>query len=317
MTWIIFRRSGKLFQAMSVNPSSRNCTEKCEGFPGQRIVVLPRSVMSRAEKHALLGGLIPTDAGYFPRAAGHVRERAAGVDQAIFIYCTKGCGWCEIAGRSQTVKTGELLVIPPQAPHSYGADKSRPWSINWFHAKGTLLAGFLRELEVSPDRPVIRIGDSAQVLALFEEVLAAMEHGYTTQQQLCASHALAHLMAVLVREHHSAGHEQPTVQQRISQTIAYMKQHLDRSLPLDSLASMASLSRSRYTELFRQQAGYAPIDYFIRLRMHHACQLLDTTRFSVKEVAATLGYTDPLYFSRVFRSVNDLTQTEYRKLPKG
>jgi len=51
---------------------------------------------------------------------------------------------------------------------------------------------------------------------------------------------------------------------------------------------------------------------------HKSCQqLLDTTDSSVKEVAARLGYEDPLYFSRVFRTVNDRTPTEYRKLRKG
>jgi AraC-like DNA-binding protein len=302
---------------MPVNLASSNSPQKGEGFPGQRIVVLPRSAVAHAGNHALMGGLIPTDAGYFPRAAGHLRKREAGVDQAILIFCTKGCGWCEIAGHTYKVNAGELLVIPPQTPHIYGAANAHPWSINWLHAQGPLLDGFLRELETTLDQPVARIGDAAQVLALFEEVLAVMEQGYTTQQLLCASHALAHLMAVLVREHRAAHHEQPSVQQRISQTIAYMKQHLNQPLQLNSLAAMSNLSRSRYTELFKQQAGYAPIEYFIRLRMHQACQLFDTTHHSVKVVAATLGYTDPLYFSRVFRSVNDLTPTEYRKLRKG
>jgi len=304
-------------QTMSVYSLSRNRAQKGEGFPGQRIVVLPRSAVVCAGNHALMGGLIATDGGYFPHAVGHRRKRDDGVNQAIFIFCTKGCGWCEIAGHTHTIRAGELLVIPPQTPHLYGADKSRPWSINWLHAQGPLLDGFLRELEISPDKPVIHIGDAARVLALFEEVLAVMEQGYATQQLLCASYALAHLMAMLVREHRGACHEQPSVQQRVSQTITYMKQHMNQSLQLNSLAAMANLSRSRYTELFKQQAGYAPIEYFIRLRMHHACQLLDTTQHSVKVVASTLGYTDPLYFSRVFRSVNDLTPTEYRKLRKG
>ena len=43
------------------------------------------------------------------------------------------------------------------------------------------------------------------------------------------------------------------------------------------MASAANLSRSQFVALFWQQTGYAPIDYFIRLRMHRACQLLDTT----------------------------------------
>jgi len=302
---------------MQVLTLSMNRMQKGDGFPGQRIVVLPRSVIARAEKHALLTGLIPTDVGYFPHAAGHLRERTAGVDQAIFIYCTKGAGWCELTGHLHAVKAGDLLVIPPETPHAYGADETKPWSIHWFHARGMLLSAFLRELKVSSDQPIIHIGEEAQVLALFEEVLEVVVHGYTTQQLLCASHALAHLMAVLIQEHCRAHHEQPSVQQKISQTIAYMKQHLNQSLQLDTLAAIANLSRSRYVELFKRQSGYAPIDYFIRLRMHRACQLLDTTDLSVKVIAAALGYEDPLYFSRLFRAVNERSPIAYRKMRKG
>ena len=302
---------------MPVQPATRPRPQKGEGFPGQRIVVLPRSVVARAEKQKLLSGLIPTDAGYFPKAAGHRRERASGVDQAVFIYCVKGSGWCELAGSHHQIRAGELLVIPPQVPHLYEADKFQPWSICWFHAKGSLLDGFLNELETNCGQPVIRIGDATQVFALFEEILGLMEHGYTTQQLLCASHALAHLMTVLIREHRSGSPKQPTLPQRIVQTITYMKQHLDQSLQLDALAAIANLSRSRYTELFKQQTGYAPIDYFIRLRMHRACQLLDTTQLSIKSIAACLGYPDALYFSRAFKQVNEVAPIEYRRRRKG
>ena len=292
-------------------------TQKGEGFPGQRIVVLPRSVITRAEKHPLIRGLIPTDVGYFPHASGHLRERNNGIDQAIFIYCAKGSGWCELGERLHAVTAGDLLVVPAEVPHAYGANESQPWSIHWFHAKGTLLNYFLNELDINTHRPVIRIGDNAQVMALFGELLGVVEHGYTTLQLLCASQTLAHLVAVMIREHRSAHHDQPGADQKIAQTIAYMKQHLDQSLELNGLAAIANLSRSRYAELFRKRTGYAPIDYFIRLRMHRACQLLDTTDASVKEVAASLGYEDPLYFSRVFKCVNDRSPTEYRKLRKG
>ena len=41
-------------------------------------------------------------------------------------------------------------------------------------------------------------------------------------------------------------------------------------LQLAALAGVANLSRSQYTALFKTQTGYAPIDYFTRLRMHRA-----------------------------------------------
>lgn len=55
----------------------------------------------------------------------------------------------------------------------------------------------------------------------------------------------------------------------------------------------------------------------MRLRMHRASQLLDTTPLSVKAVATALGYEDPLYFSRVFRSVNKVSPKAYRQMLKG
>ena len=291
--------------------------EKGEGFPGQRIVVLPRPVAAQAQQHVLLQGLIPTDVGYFPHASGHLRERPAGVDQAIFIYCTKGAGWCELSGSHHPVKPGELLVVPPETGHVYGADEQQPWSIYWFHAKGSLLQAFLRELDISAESPVVRIGDDPQLLALFEELLDVVAHGYTTAQLLCASQILAHLIAVMIRDHRNTRQEHPGTQQKIAHTITYMKQHLDQSLQLDALAALANLSRSRYVDLFKQQTGYAPIDYFIRLRMHRACQLLDTTDISIKAVASELGYEDPLYFTRIFRAVVEMAPTVYRRMRKG
>jgi len=291
--------------------------QKGEGFPGQRIVVLPRGVLAQARQQALLRGLLPTDIGYFPKAKGHLRERQNGSEQAIFIHCARGSGWCELGGARHAIGLGDVLVIPPGTPHVYGADKNRPWSIHWFHAQGELLEDFLRELKIAVEQPVHRIGESSHFLRLFEEVLDTLEHGYTTRQLVIAAQALAHLMAVLIQERTASNQQPPHPAQRITQTIDYMKEHLNQPLQLDTLAALANLSRSRYVALFKQEVGYAPIDYFIRLRMHFACQLLDTTDASIKEVATRLGYDDPLYFSRLFHAVNELAPTEYRKTRKG
>lgn len=294
-----------------------NRPEKGEGFRGQRIVVLPRTVAARARHQPLLTGVFPTDVGYFPRARGHLRERPAGVDQAIFIYCTRGAGWCEIKGKQHKVHPGELLVVPPNTAHVYGADETSPWSIHWFHAQGNSVGAFLNELEITVDHPVVYIGDDAQLLALFEEVLDVVEHGYAPMQLIYAAQTLAHLLAAMIRHYREGYHEQPETRQKVAQTIAYMKQHLNQTLKLDALSAVANLARSQYTALFKQQTGYAPIDYFIRLKMHRACQLLDTTQLRVKAIAAAAGYDDPLYFSRVFRVVNDMSPLAYRQMRKG
>lgn len=294
-----------------------NRPEKGEGFPGQRIVVLPRSVVAQARRHPLLTGILLTDVGFFPRARGHLRERPTGVDQAIFIHCAKGAGWCEIKGQRHQVQAGGLLVVPPNTPHVYGADGRRPWTIRWFHVQGDLVGAFLDELEISADHPTIHIGNNAQLSALFEEVFEAVQHGYAPPQLIYAAQALSHLLAAMLRQRRESHQGGMGARQKVAQTITYMKQHLGQPLKLVTVASVANLGRSQYTALFKQQTGYTPIDYFIRLKMHRACQLLDTAPCSVKVIAASLGYEDPLYFSRLFRTVNKMSPQAYRQMRKG
>src|SRR5579862_1904024 len=73
------------------------------------------------------------------------------------------------------------------------------------------------------------------------------------------------------------------IAERIERSIAYMVEHLDQPLQVSTLAAQASVSPSHYFALFKRQTGMAPIDYFIRLRMNHARELLDSTCSSVKE----------------------------------
>ena len=99
---------------------------------------------------------------------------------------------------------------------------------------------------------------------------------------------------------------------KVERSIAYMAEHINQPLQVATLAALANVSPSHFFALFKQRTGCPPMDYFTRLRMRHACRLLDSTPASVKEVAAALGYDDPFYFSRVFKAVNNVPPSQYR-----
>jgi AraC family transcriptional regulator, arabinose operon regulatory protein len=292
-------------------------THKAEGFSGQRIVVLPRAVVTAALKQILLRDLLPTDAGFFPKADGHFMKRDSGVDQAILIYCLKGHGWCDISGTHHKIRPGELLVVKPGTPHAYGADDNHPWTIFWVHVKGENCGLLLDEIEALKSQPVLWLGESPRLFVLFEELLEAMEHGYAVSRLLYASQILTHLVGLVIWTYHSGSDRNVTAAQKVTQSITYMKQHLDQPATVASFAALANLSEPYYRSLFRRQTGYAPMDYFIRLRIHKACQLLDTTPLSIKEIARQVGYQDALYFSHAFKIVMESSPSQYRLQHKG
>jgi AraC family transcriptional regulator, arabinose operon regulatory protein len=287
--------------------------EKPEGFVGQRLVVVPRPILAASIKHPLLQHLLPTDAGYYPTAKGHVCVRRKGCPEVIFIYCAKGNGWCEIAGRKHQISKNQLLVIDAFTPHVYGADKNSPWTIHWFHAVGSNVPVYLDKLGVTEEKSVVPLGGDVQLFSLFEEVLESLEHGFTPTHLIYAAHSLTHLMGLILRHKDEFGYGETSVRERMANSIEFMKGHLREPLNIARLAALVNLSRSHYSTSFRRVTGYAPLSYLNHLRMQRAVQLLNATELSIKEIGDQLGFSDQFYFSRAFRKVHNHSPSEHRR----
>jgi transcriptional regulator GlxA family with amidase domain len=104
---------------------------------------------------------------------------------------------------------------------------------------------------------------------------------------------------------------------KIEESIAYMIRHLDGPIQASTLAAHANISLSHFFTLFKRYVVSTPMDYFIRLRLRRACHLLENTEMSVKAIAYALGYDDPYYFSRIFKSFNRIAPSQYRQLKMG
>src|SRR5690625_1992286 len=107
-----------------------------DGFPGERMRVLPRPLVARALAGGATGRLLVTDAGYFPHAANHGRSRRQGAREAVVLVCVAGAGWCELGQQIIGVRPGQALVLVPGQPHLYRADATDPWTLWWLHATG-------------------------------------------------------------------------------------------------------------------------------------------------------------------------------------
>lgn len=102
---------------------------------------------------------------------------------------------------------------------------------------------------------------------------------------------------------------------RISEVTALMHRGMHRKLLLGELAGATGLSVSRLGHLFRNQIGLGPGQYLKLLRMHRAKDLIETSRLSVKEIAARLGYNDPSRFVEDFRRIYGQAPMRYRLRP--
>ena len=80
----------------------------------------------------------------------------------------------------------------------------------------------------------------------------------------------------------------------------------------DALAAKQGLSPSTFRRHWARLETTPPTHYVMQLRIREARRRLVETRMCVGDIAAAVGFEDPLYFSRKFKQTTGLTATEYR-----
>lgn len=93
----------------------------------------------------------------------------------------------------------------------------------------------------------------------------------------------------------------------------YIASNYSRDISVAELAARAHMSESNFYAVFRRNFGMSPMAYLNRYRLSAASVLLTRTDLTIAEVASSVGYTDPLYFSRQFHRLFQSSPRDYRK----
>ncbi len=101
---------------------------------------------------------------------------------------------------------------------------------------------------------------------------------------------------------------------RMKTLVHWMKDHMNEPLTLGDGAKEMSLSESRLSHLIKEASGSTFTGLLRGIRMEKARFLLSHfPEKSVKAVALSVGYKDPLYFSKHFRQDCGMTPNMYKK----
>ncbi|TVR03620.1 MAG: response regulator [Spirochaetaceae bacterium] len=111
----------------------------------------------------------------------------------------------------------------------------------------------------------------------------------------------------------SNGAERETAHGPVAQVEQYIRAHFGDELSLEQAARMVRLSPFYFSKVFKQHSGTNFVDYVNRIRIDRACELLREGQFSIKEIAARVGYTDANYFARMFKRRMGETPSGYRR----
>lgn len=284
------------------------------GFKGEKINVIPRKTLKNYFKKSQNRNLYLTDIGYFPLASHHQRDREKGCGEYILIYCVEGKGTITVNEESHLISPSCFFVIPENVPHSYFADQEDPWSIYWVHFNGIYAHEIFNRFKNLKNFKPVPIPFEQSRVHEFNEIIDLLSLGYNDEifeySSLLLHKFLGSFIFYTITSKKKTNTENDDL---VNEIIHFLKENINNTLTIEMITKQFNKSSTSIFNIFKANTGYSLIHYTNLLKIQHACELLNLTEMSIKEISYSLNFQDPLYFSRIFKKYMSISPKEYKK----
>lgn len=233
------------------------------------------------------------------------------------------------------VKQGDLFIVNYGVPHCNLINKksTAPYLaydcafkldfidklLNSEHDFLKLKSSFLFESlfnQIDPNPPTLHLSGGS--FYEFEKLIKGMHEEYEKQEKgyydLLRAY-LAELIIKVFRKLDTSGNQTLKSKQEyyINLAIQYIENNYMNKLSLEDIAYRSFLSKSYFSQLFKEVTGTCFSSYCQKVRIEKACELLTTTDETIQSVAEKTGFTDMKFFYNVFKRITGEIPGEYQK----
>lgn len=98
----------------------------------------------------------------------------------------------------------------------------------------------------------------------------------------------------------------------VSDAINIIDREYTKNITLEEIAKRVGVSSQYLSKIFKDETGQTFVEYLTTLRINLAKDIIQTSDQPIKQAGIMVGYKDPNYFSRIFRSVVGLSPSDFR-----
>ncbi|GIM28780.1 AraC family transcriptional regulator [Clostridium polyendosporum] len=231
--------------------------------------------------------------------------------QYLIHYVLDGEGTYYVNNKTYKLKKNQGFLICPNVITFYKADTENPWTYIWIGFDGIKASTYLKYANLHKDNLIFEYDEDD---ALKEYILDMLKHNTLNYGDELRIQGLLYLF--LSRLIHTAP---PYLQPKdkasklyIVKSIEFIEKNCSNNIKITDIAHYVGLNRSYLTSLFKSNLNMSPQAFLLNFRMDKACELLGNVELSIGDVARSVGYTDALAFSKVFKKSKGMSPREYR-----
>jgi len=237
------------------------------------------------------------------------------LDDYFIIYVTAGSGIFKCKGKDFTLEKNDVYFLFPGVVHYYSTDPSNLLELWWAGFNGSNAGIMLESIGISPEQPIIKSISDTSVFATLREIVDSAGD-LLISDLLKTSGNLYKLFgqlmenccdSVLNEKNQSLHYTQP-----VMRAVCFIAANYPYEISIQDVANHASLSRSHFATIFKNEVGSSPSEYLASVRMQHAKRYLADSRLSIMEIAHSVGFQDSLYFSKFFHKLENCSPSQYR-----
>ncbi|WP_063565217.1 AraC family transcriptional regulator [Paenibacillus sp. O199] len=231
------------------------------------------------------------------------------------IFITGGKAEITIESKRHTIQEGVLIYLQPDVPHLIEIDFKNPISFFSVHFSYVRIEQndntwtVNEDVEMFPLPAVQQLQDYYQLEEVFKHMVDTW-HTKLPGYEFSTKSLLQQLL-IAIGQNLKKRHRNYATSLKVEKIINYMNQHLHRKVTLTELSELVQLSAPYLSRAFKEITGYSIIEFFNKLKMDKAKEIILEGNNKVKEVAQVLGYTDEFYFSRLFKQLEGMSPTEF------
>lgn len=236
-----------------------------------------------------------------------------GLNSFLFFIVSNGSGLLKYQNTTYTLKKGDCAFLNCNTPYSISSNEDL-WSLSWIHFDGPTMHAIHEKFIERCGAPCFSAPSASMLLELHQKVYSDSQNDNYVRDLTIMGDLTTIITNIMENCWHKANDKLVTTS---SKNWAQIKEYVDSNytneIRLDELSKIFHVNKFYLSRKFKELYGFTINQYILDKRVSKAKELLRFSDYTITEIASICGFNDISYFTRMFKSIEGITPSAFKK----